>query len=268
MRYGSISGQVFLVSFDISDNSCRLFCEVRCSLKMGLLYSLLFFTDKTLPGFLQFSEMKQQNKQYIISPPSTGATPRPVASFGRDLMSSCSLIRHQQRVIERDPTAQTLQLTRGPAPPHEDPEVTSGGSRQSMIVSHCRPGRAWPWLSPSPYGPRPDGLCTPAVATSFLPGDLGLFPVLSFTWRQYRLRFGTLVSKPVPRRPVLGTPSGGTQTHPGTGTRAHAVTACSYGSRVSVDTCWCTRHRHTHTHTVTAGQLHDQGHSFITGTSI
>lgn len=54
------TAKVLLVSFDISDNSCRLFCNVQCSVKMGFSYSLLFFSDKMLPGLLQFCEMKQQ----------------------------------------------------------------------------------------------------------------------------------------------------------------------------------------------------------------
>lgn len=54
------TAKVLLVSFDISDNSCGLFCNVQCSVKMGFSYSLLFFTDKMLPGLLQFCEMKQQ----------------------------------------------------------------------------------------------------------------------------------------------------------------------------------------------------------------
>lgn len=60
VRYSPIRTKVFLVSFDISDNSCRLFCNVQCPVKMGFSYSLLFFTDKMLPGLLQFCEMKQQ----------------------------------------------------------------------------------------------------------------------------------------------------------------------------------------------------------------
>lgn len=66
VRYGSINSQSFSVSFDRSHNSCRLFCNVQCSLKMGFSYSLLFFTDKMLPGLLQFCEMKQRRKRYII----------------------------------------------------------------------------------------------------------------------------------------------------------------------------------------------------------
>lgn len=54
------TAKVLLVSFDISDNSCRLFCNVQCSVKMGFSYSLLVFSDKMLPGLLQFCEMKQQ----------------------------------------------------------------------------------------------------------------------------------------------------------------------------------------------------------------
>lgn len=54
------TAKVLLASFDISDNSCRLFCNVQCSVKMGFSYSLLFFSDKMLPGLLQFCEMKQQ----------------------------------------------------------------------------------------------------------------------------------------------------------------------------------------------------------------
>ena len=62
------SAKVLRVGFDISDNSCRLFCNVQCSVKMGFSYSLLFFTDKTLAGLWQFCEMKQRGKKkYIIS---------------------------------------------------------------------------------------------------------------------------------------------------------------------------------------------------------
>lgn len=60
VRYSPIRTKVFLVSFDISDNSCRLSRNVQCPVKMGFSYSLLFFADKTLPGLLQFCEMKQQ----------------------------------------------------------------------------------------------------------------------------------------------------------------------------------------------------------------
>lgn len=41
-------------------SSLSVVCDVQCSVKMGFSYSLLFFTDKMLLGFLQFCEMKQQ----------------------------------------------------------------------------------------------------------------------------------------------------------------------------------------------------------------
>lgn len=48
------TAKVLLVSFDISDNSCRLFCNVQCSVKMGFSYSLLFFLTKCCLDFCSF----------------------------------------------------------------------------------------------------------------------------------------------------------------------------------------------------------------------
>lgn len=75
------TAKVFLVSFDIPDNSYRLFCDVQCSVKRGFSYPLLFFTDKRLPGLLQFSEMKLQNEQYTIEAADTQVDSRPGGRF-------------------------------------------------------------------------------------------------------------------------------------------------------------------------------------------
>lgn len=106
--------KVLRVSFDISDNSCRLFCNVQCSVKMGFSYSLLFFTDKTLPGLLQFCEMKQREKKtvYNLTLTHLSGLSLPVAGFRQNIMSSCSLIHHKWAQWLSTPHNQTPQLTR------------------------------------------------------------------------------------------------------------------------------------------------------------
>lgn len=64
---------------------------------MGFSYSLLFFTDKTLAGLLQFCEMKQREKTvYNLTLTHLSGLSLPVAGFRQDIMSSCSLIHHKQ----------------------------------------------------------------------------------------------------------------------------------------------------------------------------
>lgn len=80
---------------------------------MGFSYPLLFFTDKRLPGLLQFSEMKLQNEPYTIEASDTQVDSRPRGQFWAGSNESLLIDPSSAGlVIEHDPATKTLQLIR------------------------------------------------------------------------------------------------------------------------------------------------------------
>lgn len=133
------TAKVLRVSFDISHNSCRLFCNVQCSVKMGFSYSLLCFTDKTLPGLLQFCEMEQQKKTiYNFAPIRLSGLPFPWLV----------LVRMKWAPVHWSVISRLRDWTQ---PPTQTPQLTQAargcarnipGSWASVIIPHCLSGWA------------------------------------------------------------------------------------------------------------------------------
>ena len=189
--------KVLRVSFDISDNSCRLFCNVQCSAKMGFSYSLLFFTDKTLPGLLQFCEMKQQKKTvHNLALTHLSGLSLPVASFGQDIMSSCSLIHHKRVWWLSTPHNQKPQLTRAHTDMHTAPRAPGHRDPPSLALGAVDRERKRSGL--------PEGGKSALVFTHLLDGVLILQATCFFPTKPNSFLSLTAAAQP---QPLAGNPS-------------------------------------------------------------